>query len=165
MKQSLIRLIGLSFLVLSGSCKKYDNVSVCKKLIGNGKTTARTRSVAARNLKAIYFCSTDMYYPKRKFQMRGVAVHSDLLWTKGRKRKKEREICVRFVSNQGSVAIREKVKKISKEWEKHAYVTFRYVGDSEASHIVIGLDRNEGAWSFIGKRFLQSNQQKTMNLG
>lgn len=165
MKQNLTRLIGLLFLVLSASCKKYDSASVGKMLAGNEQTTAQTRSAVARNLNSIYFCAIDMYCPKRRFQVRGVAGHEDLLWTKGRKRKKEREIRVRFVSNQGSIAVREKVKQISKEWEKHAYVTFRYVVDHEAAHIVIGLDPNEGAWSFIGKRSLLIDQAKTMNLG
>jgi hypothetical protein len=68
----------------------------------------------------------------------------------------------------GSTKMQKKVRKLSKEWEKHANVTLKFVSKDPAE-VRISFYADDGSWSAVGRDSLNTGyfplHQPTMNFG
>lgn len=65
----------------------------------------------------------------------------------------------------GSVALKDRVMKVAKEWENHANIKFEVTDDRRAAHIRVGFYAREGHYSYLGTDALTIPRSNiTMNL-
>jgi serralysin len=135
----------------------FSNVKMCTDIVNN------TGSLPVRNFSAVASLpkiKSDGSLDQTAVIRQPLAAETNKMWDPGQ------TITVYLSPNNGSDALRNKVRTYASEWETHANIKFQFVNDFKSAQIKVGFFKDNKFWSWVGKDVLFNPLSLyTMNFG